>query len=144
MKNLTKDELENISYDDLAYLILEDTKKKTKITDLFSKVIEILNLSTKEYEEHIADFFELISTDKRFILLEKGFCDLRIHHSHKIVIEEDEDDYMEDVESDEDLAEDAVEANSYDSSADPEDDVTEDDLKDLVVVTEDDENEELL
>lgn len=143
MKEFTQDELEIMSYDDLAHLILKDANKKMKITDLFTKVAKIVKLTDKEYENQIADFYELISTDKRFILLEKGYCDLRVNHSHKIVIEEDDEDYVEDI-SEEDKEDKEEEAeDSYETDVDPEDDITDDDLDDLVVVTDDEDAEEL-
>ena len=75
MVKLTDEEKETLSYDDVAYLILNDEKKKIKIQDLFKKVIKVMGLPESEYEEGIGDFFELITTDKRFIILDKGYCD---------------------------------------------------------------------
>ena len=57
LKDITKEELEVMGYDDIAYLILEESKKKMKITDLFKKVCSLRGLSDAEYEAHIADFF---------------------------------------------------------------------------------------
>ena len=65
--HFTDEEKETMSYDDVAYLILNDKKKKIKIQDLFKKVIKVMGLPESEYEEGIGDFFELITTDKRFI-----------------------------------------------------------------------------
>ena len=39
LNDLTKAELEAMSYDDIAYLILSEEKKETKITDLFKKFV---------------------------------------------------------------------------------------------------------
>ena len=35
LKDMSKEELENMSYDDIAYAILTEKKKKMKIIDLF-------------------------------------------------------------------------------------------------------------
>ena len=37
--NLTDEEKETLSYDDVAYLILKNTNKKQKIQDLFKRVL---------------------------------------------------------------------------------------------------------
>ncbi len=133
MKKFTKEELEQMSYDDLAYELLKDYGQKMKIMDLFNQIIEILNLSKEEVEKYIADFFELLSTDKRFIMLENGYWDLRINHSHKVIIDDDDEEFIEELDSDasdDDKSIDDVEEN-------PEEDPEEDDLKDLVILNED-------
>ena len=92
--DLSKEELESKSYDDIAYMILESSGEKVKITDLFKQICDLLGLSNEEYEAKIADFFQILSTDHRFIMLEKGFWDLRSRHQAKIIIEDDEEDIM--------------------------------------------------
>ena len=137
---LTDEELVSMSYDDVAYLILENNQKKMKIQELFLEVIKVMKLNENEFEEHLADFFELLSTDKRFIMVDKGFWDLKINHSTKIVIEDDEDEeiveeevIIEDIENEE-------EEINYDEEI-LDDDETEDELKDLVIMDESDEND---
>ena len=137
---LTDEELLSMSYDDVAYIILENKKKKMKIQDLFKEVIKVMNLSENVFEEHLADFFELLSTDKRFIMLEKGYWDLKINHKTKLVIEDDdenetietEEENIEDEETEEDI--------NYDEEI-LDDDETEDEFKELVIMDENDENE---
>ena len=97
--DLSKEELESKSYDDIAYMILESTGEKVKITDLFKQICDLLGLSNEEYEAKIADFFQILSTDHRFIMLEKGFWDLRSRHQAKIIIEDDEDDNAKEIET---------------------------------------------
>ena len=70
LKNLSLEELESMSYDDIAYKILEEGKKKLKLNELFKKICDLLQLDEKECEEHIGDFFQLISRDQRFTMLE--------------------------------------------------------------------------
>ena len=138
LKDITKEELEVMGYDDIAYLILEESKKKMKITDLFKKVCSLRGLSDAEYEAHIADFFEILTTDKKFIMLEDGYWDLRTRHSEKPVIEEDDDEYEDIPEEEDDTEEEPEEENFYDEDSD--DDTPDDDLKDFVVIDEDEEN----
>ena len=138
LKDIPKEELELMGYDDIAYLILEETKKKMKITDLFQKVCDILGLSEAEYEAHIADFFEILTTDKKFIMLENGFWDLRTRHSEKLVIEDDDDEYEEIPKEEEETEEETEDDAFYNEDSD--DDTPDDDLKDFVVIDEEEEN----
>lgn len=140
--NLTEEELATMSYDDVAHLILEKNQKKMKIQDLFKEVIKIMNLSESAFEEHLADFFELLSTDKRFIMVEKGYWDLKINHSTKLIIDdedEDDDEIISEIEEETETDEVEEEINYDEEIID--DDETEDDLKDLVILEENEENE---
>lgn len=139
LSEISKEELELMGYDDLAFLILTDENKKMKINELFQKVCKILKLSDSVFESQIADFFEMLTTDKRFTMLEDGFWDLKEKHSEKVVIDEDEDDYVEETEEEEPVLEE--EKSPYDEDED--DDKGEDDLKDLVVIDEDEDGENL-
>lgn len=141
---LTDEQLEQFSYADVANLVLEANGKKMKIQNLFQEVIKIMKLPETFFESKIGDFFALLSTDKRFIMLEKGFWDLRINHSHKIVIEEDEED-DEDLGLEDEL-EDLDEEENEDSEINFDDDKVddddeEDDLKDLVILDESEEQD---
>lgn len=139
LKNISKEELETMSFDDIAYVILKEKGKKMKISDIFKIICDALNLGDAAFEAQIGDFFALISTEKRFIQLEKGYIDLRENHTSEINIndieEESEDDMpVEDVqEDDEDESE---ETDYYDDIDDMDDDRPDDDYKDLVIVDE--------
>ena len=91
LNDLTKAELEAMSYDDIAYLILSEEKKETKITDLFKKVCDLLGLSQAEYEAKITDFFQVLSTDQRFVMVDKGYWDLKSNHKANIIMDNDDD-----------------------------------------------------
>ena len=142
LKDYKKEELQNMSYDDLAALVLEDAGKQMKIMDIFSKINEILELSPSEYENRIGDFFELLSTDKKFIMVDNGFWDLRSKHAPKIVVDEEDD--TEDLVEDDVLEEDETEEEKdifYE--IDDNEDEADDDLKDLVIVDGDEEEQTL-
>lgn len=129
LKNLSKEELEVMSYDDLAFLILKESNKKMKINELFKKVCDLMGLSEKIFEEKIADFFEILTTDKRFTMLEDGCWDLKEKHSEKVIIDEEDDEiFIEESDNEEEKEE------LYDDE-----DKADDDLKDLVVIDEDEE-----
>ncbi len=139
-KDISKEELETMSYDEIAYLVLEKKGKKMKLLDLFQNVCKILNLPESMVEERIADFFELLSINKKFVLLENGFWDLAINHLQDIVVEDEEDTVSEEL-LEEDDNENSNEYQDeedifYDNDLDDSDE-DEDDLKDLVVIDED-------
>ena len=141
LNDIPKEELETMNYDDIAYIILNEESEKMKINELFKKVCEALELPENAFEEKIADFFELLTTDKRFIMLEDGYWDLREHHNPKVVVDDEEDDIIineaEDEEEEEMIEEENEDDIFYDADAD--DDLPDDDLEDLVVIDVDDE-----
>jgi len=136
LKDIPQEELELMGYDDIAALILEESGKKMKIFDLFKKVCKVLNLSDVEFENKIADFFEMLSTDKKFTMLENGYWDLRTKHNVEIVIDEEDEEALNEV-VEEDL-EDDIEPEEDEEDifyeAEDTDDEAEDDLQDLVVI----------
>ncbi len=137
---ISQEELEFMNYNDIAHLILENSGKKMKIADLFKEVGDILSLDEDSYQSHIADFFELLSTDKRFIMLDDGYWDLKIKHNKGMesYLEEEEDD---DIVIEE---EETVDEDMYDEDADKaDDDVEDDDLSDLVIVDDIDDESNL-
>ena len=141
LKSMKKDELELMSNKDIAYLILEESKRKLNTADLFKKIIKLLDLPESTFEKKIADFYTALSTDKRFILLDNGKWDLRSNHTSDKVIkvsdEEDEESDEETEEEDEELEED-IEEDSFDDTDESDyDDDTNEELKDLVVIDED-------
>ena len=142
LKDLTKAELEAMSYDDIAELILKETNRQMKINELFKEVCNLLELSENEFMDKLPAFFDVLSTDQRFLMLENGLWDLKVKHSVKVVV--DNEDEEEDVEEDLDLDDlDEVEEEEEDIFTDDndDDDLTDDDddLKDLVIIDEDEE-----
>lgn len=141
IKSMKKEELELMSNKDIAYMIMEESKRKLNTADLFKKIIKLLDLPESTFEKKIADFYTVLSTDKRFILLDNGKWDLRSNHtSDKVIKVSDEDDENEDEENeDEDsVLEEEIEEDSFDDTDDTDyDDDTNEELKDLVVIDED-------
>lgn len=138
-KTISKEELETLSFDDIAYIILKEKGKKMKIADIFKIICDTLNLGDRAYEEQMGDFFALMATEKRFIQLEKGYWDLRENHTAQISIKEIEDELEDDIMVDEDKDDEEdenEEKDYYDDIDDMDDDKEEDDLKDLVIVDE--------
>lgn len=141
LKNISKEELENMSYDDIAFAILTEKKKKMKIIDLFNEIGKLINLSESVIEDKIGDFFEMLTLDKRFIMLDDGSWDLRTRHAGTVIIDDDEEDILaEDVEENNEEETDDEEI-FYDES---DDDDSEDELKDLVVISDEDDEDSML
>ena len=139
---MKKEELELISNKDIAAMILEDSKRNLNTAELFKKIIKLLELPESTFEAKIADFYTALATDKRFILLDNGKWDLRSNHtSDKVVkLSTDDDDDDEDEETEEDKIEDIQDnEDNYDDTDDDSDydDDTNEELKDLVVIDED-------
>ena len=88
LKKIPKNELELLSYTEIAKMYLEETKKTKNTADLFKEICSLLELSEAEYTEKITDFFQSLTTSKEFILLENGCWDLKNNHSVKVDIEE--------------------------------------------------------
>ena len=129
VNKLSKEELEVMSYNDIADLLLnEESNLNTAV--LFKKIVDLLELSSSTYESKIGDFYTSMSNDKRFILLEDGTWDLRKNHKSNVLLDEDFDLY-DDYESYE-------EDDVFDEETDDDiSDITED-YKNLVIVDEED------
>ena len=104
LSKMKKEDLELLSHKDITYYILEE-EGKMNTADLFKRVVTLLELPNKTFEEKIGDYYTLLTTDKRFILLEDGTWDLRSRHtSDKIVkVTEDDDEEDDEEENDADL-----------------------------------------
>lgn len=140
IKSMKKDELELMSNKDIAYMILEESKRKLNTADLFKKIIKLLGLPESTFEKKIADFYTALSTDKRFILLDNGKWDLRSNHtSDKVIkVSDEEDEEESDDETEEEVEETKIEEDNFDDTDESDyDDDTNEELKDLVVIDED-------
>ena len=141
IKKMTKDELELLSNKDITNLLLEESTKPMKTADLFKKIIKLLELPEKTFEDKIADYYTALATDKRFILLEDGSWDLRSRHtSDKVmkVTDEEDEEIDENKEELDNLEEEEGDEDSYDDTDDDDyDDGANEELKDLVIIDED-------
>lgn len=144
-KELKREDVDNLSYKDIAFLILEREKNGINTLDLFTKIVSLLELPESTIENKIADFYTTMATDKRFILID-GAWDLRKRHtSDKVIVDETEEDDEEVEENHDDMetvedeyGDEYTDDRDMDSDFDDSDD---DDLSDLVVLDEDDLNE---
>ena len=141
LKKMSKDELELMSNKDITYLLLEESAKPINTLNLFKKIAKLLELPESAIDSKIADYYTALATDKRFIMLEDGSWDLRSRHTSDKVIkitDEDDEDDIEENEEEEEENEDDIEEDNYDDTEDEDyDEDTNEELKDLVVIDED-------
>lgn len=141
IKNLSKEELELMSYNDIAHLLLKDEQEQSTVA-LFKRICKLLGLSKSDYENKIGGFYTSLTTDKRFILLDSGNWDLKENHSVKTLKIDEILDDIEDIEVeevfDEEDEEDEDKENIYDENPDDDNEDPAEDYKDLVIVDEED------
>jgi len=137
LSKMKKEDLELLSYTNIAKLYLEENKITMNTAELFKEVCNLLELSENEYQDKIADFFQSLTTSKEFILLEDGKWDLKSKHKVKIVMDDlyeekdaEEEDFDDDIEEEETIEDDY-------NSIDDEEEYAEDDLSDLTILNED-------
>ena len=132
LKEISKEELELMGYDDIALLVLQENGQKMKLRDIFEKVCSVLELSSDTVDNQIMDFFEQLSINKKFIMLDNGYWDLQTRHNFDLVVDEDEEVIEEEKDTiEEDIAD---EEDIFYDKEEETDDVEEDDLADLIVV----------
>ncbi len=143
LKDMTKEELEVLSYTDLTYMLLKENKKTMNTPTLFKLICDLLGYSDEEYAAKIGDYYTSLTIDKRFVLLDNAEWDIRDNHKIELVVDDDEEEMDETEESEEENEEEmdeTEEEEDIDSMDDDLDDV-EDDLEDLAII-DDEENEE--
>ena len=137
IKDMTKEDLELLSYKDITNILL-DEEGPQNTPNLFKRIVDLLELSNSFYESKIGDYYMMLTTDKRFILLDDGNWDLRSRHtSDKVVTVEEEDDDTDVEDSAIKAKEEEDASNDYDIDEDEDYDDSDDDLKDLVILDED-------
>lgn len=134
IRKMPLEELELLSYADIAYELLKEDKKSKTTPTLFGEVCKLLEISEDAMFEMIGDFYTTLTTDKRFLLVD-GSWDLKEFHSVKLIVDdEDEEEEQEDEEVAEETEDEAV-ISDTDDYDDVDDDM--DDLEDLAIVSED-------
>jgi DNA-directed RNA polymerase delta subunit len=138
MKSIKKEDVVNLSYKDITYLLLENNNGGMNTLDLFQKIVELLDLPKSTVDNNIADYYTSLTTDKRFLLVD-GLWDLRSRHtSDKVLIMPEEDEEEEEIDETDEI-EDELDEDTFEDDID--DDTTYDDdddgLGDLVVLDED-------
>ena len=134
INDMKKEDIELLSYKDITNMLIDEEGPQNTPT-LFKKIIKLLGLNDNLFETKIGDYYMMLTTDKRFVLLDDGIWDLRTRHtSDKVLKADEEDDEPENEESSNKLKDEQEEENDdYDVN----DDFDDDDYKDLVILDED-------
>ena len=146
LKEMTKEELEVLSYTDLTYMLLKENKKTMTTPAIFKLICELLDYTDEEYAAKIGDYYTSLTIDKRFVLLDNADWDIRDNHKIDIIVDDDEDE-DEALEADEEDNEDVDEADEIDNEEDIDaidDDLddNDDDLEDLAIIDDEETEEE--
>ena len=138
LSKMKKEDLELLSYVKIAELILQERKEPMTTAELFKEICRLLELTEKDYEDKIADFFQTLTISKEVILLESGKWDLKSNHTIKVVIEEEEEEIDEVSSEDEEIVDPETETEEdYEVNIDDEEyEDNEDDLEDLTIINE--------
>lgn len=137
IRKMSLEELELLSYIDIAYEVLKADKKAKTTPELFGEVCRLLEITEDQMFEMIGDFYTSLTTDKRFLLLENAEWDLKEFHAVKPVVEDlDEED--EDLDTDSDETTDSEDNEDEDPVGDFDDEGDSfEELDDLAIVSED-------
>ena len=140
IEKMSKEDLELLSNKEITYIILEESKKSINTADLFKKIVKLLELPDSYFDTKIADYYTALATDKRFVLLNDGTWDLKNRYKSDEIkkhTEEDEYDEEDDQDDEKELVEDDIEEDNYDDQDTEYDEDANEELKDLVVIDED-------
>lgn len=145
LNQMSKEEIELLSYTDLTYLLLTEHKKSMNTPTIFRQISDLLEYSEDEYTAKIGDYYTSLTIDKRFVLLDNNEWDIRDRHSVELVVDDDEEITDEEVEE---IVEEPVSITTEESEEDIDaidDDESleeENDLDELSIIPDGDEEEE--
>lgn len=135
IRQMPLEELELLSYTDIAYELLKLDKKSKTTPVLFGEVCKLLNINEDTMFDLIGDFYTTLTTDKRFVLLDNAEWDLKEVHIVKPIMDDEEEEALEEEEEEEEAEE--TEDELVEEDEEDFDDLDEmDDLEDLAIVTE--------
>lgn len=139
LNNISKEDLEQMSYTDITYKLLKENKKPMTTPDIFKNICELLGYSDEDYQTKIGDYYTSLTIDKRFILLDSGHWDVRDHHSVELVVDEEDDEDEIIIEEEEEIF---TEEDDVDSIDDDNDLEIDEDLEELAIIKDDELDEE--
>lgn len=77
VKELTQEEISNLSMIELGSIILKEENKAISFQDLFSKIADVKNFSEEDKENLIAQFYTDMNVDGRYLTLGSGMWGLK-------------------------------------------------------------------
>lgn len=101
LSQMSKEEIELLSYNDLTYLLLTESNKTMNTPTIFREISNLLGFTEEEYTSKIGDYYTSLTIDKRFVLLDNNEWDIRDRHSIELVVDEEDDEISEEIEEDE-------------------------------------------
>lgn len=143
-KDISIEELELLSYADIAYILIKQKKVSINTPTIFKLICDLLEYSEEQYFEGIGDFYTSLTIDKRFLLLDNNEWDLREKHSINLFADDDmDDDFFDDEEEleeelEEEIEETEIEEDIDDVDDDMDDDEDIDELDELTIIDDDD------
>ena len=141
LKNMPIEELEMLSYTDLTYLLLKESKKSMNTPSIFKEICNLLGYSDEEYSAKIGDYYTSLTIDKRFVLLENNEWDIRDRHSVELVMDEEDESEEAEEENEEEEIEEEEETEEEDIDEVIDDDLDDEDMDDLSIVSDEEEEE---
>lgn len=140
LNQMSKEEIELLSYTDLTYLLLTENNKTMNTPTIFKKIASLLGLSDDEYTSKIGDYYTSLTIDKRFVLLDNNEWDIRDRHSIELIVDEEEEELVEETEEEEETISEEIEEDI--DTINEDDTLDEDnDLGELSIITDDEEEE---
>lgn len=131
LSDMSKEELEQMSYGQLTEQILKEGKPLNTL-EIFHKICELLGLNEETYSDKIGDYYTSLATDKTFILLPDGKWDLQTKHPASVNLNDEDiedDEELEIIEEEnEEMEEMASDIDDMDDTADIDDEPDDDDL----------------
>lgn len=139
LKNMSKEEIELLSYTDLTYLMLKEEKSMTTPV-VFKRICDMLSFSEDEYMNKIGDYYTSLTLDKRFVLLENNEWDIRDRHSVELIVDDEDEEIIEEDEEESEVLDEEQDENIDEDNM--EDDLVDDDDMDDLTILNDDEMED--
>ncbi len=88
LKKLPKEQIQEMSFIEIAYELLVEKKKPVSFQDIRKEITVLLNLSEQEVNEKIAQFYTDLNIDGRFLSLGENNWGLRTWYPVDHVVEE--------------------------------------------------------
>lgn len=140
LSKMPKGELEQMSYTDMTYELLKETKKPMTTPDIFKKICKLLDYSEDDYQAKIGDYYTSLTIDKRFVLLDNGKWDVRDNHAIELSVDEEDEEEIIEEKDDEEIVEEKEE--DIDDIDDTNDLDVDDDLEELAIIKDEDLDDE--
>ena len=128
INNMSKEELELLSYGDLTELILKEENNNLDTLTLFKRICNLIDTD----EDRIGEYYTALSTDKRFVLLDNAWG-LRENNPVEFFYDDEDDEEIEEETEEEENEEYEEEIDDIVEDEEIDDD---EELDDLAILSE--------